>query len=180
MRRGFTLIELLAVMTIASVIFSVLGMSIFALHRTQTRVQNDAHTAATLAELARRLRADAHAATAVSPDAAEADAEAADGGGLVLEYDNGRRVIYEFDSAGHRIQRRVTEGEKVVHRDSFVLPRGAEVRWTMPEEDEPPLAAVVISRPRGREKAAADSPRRTRIEAVVGLDRRYVHGETSR
>jgi prepilin-type N-terminal cleavage/methylation domain-containing protein len=170
MRRGFTLIEMLAVMTVASVIFTVLGTSIFALHRTQSRVQSDAHTAATLAELARRLRMDAHAATTVSSEGDNA---------VVLESEGDRRIVYDFDSGRNWIQRRVMEDDEVVHRDAFVLPRGAEVVWTTPGEGEPPLVAVVIARPQGRQKAAEHLPRRTRIEAVVGLDQRFSDEETS-
>ena len=168
MRRGFSLIELLAVMTVASVIFGVLGVSIFALHRTQTRVQDDSHTAAALADFARRLRADAHAATAAS---LQTDGDAEPSESLVLDYDDGRRIEYRFDTASRRIHREVRQADEIVHRDAFVLPRGAEVRWSPLAEGET-LAGAVVSRPQGRERDAGEA-RRVRIEAAVGLDRRY-------
>ncbi|MBW3598263.1 MAG: prepilin-type N-terminal cleavage/methylation domain-containing protein [Planctomycetes bacterium] len=168
MRRAFTLIELLAVTTIASVIFTVLSVSIFALHRTHTRVQSDAHTATALADFARRLRADAHAATAARLESLEAENPV-----LALELEDGRQVEYAFHAERPHVERRLHRGEDLLHRDTFILPRGAEVNWTSPEEDAPQLVTAIVSRPMSRDRSGVASRRRTRIEAAVGLDQQY-------
>lgn len=172
MKRGFTLIELIAVMTIASVVFTVLSVAIFALHRTQSQVQSEWNVAMTVSDFAHRLRTDAHDARQFTLEGNGAEVENGRAWpSLLLILDDGRRIVYDFQHDAARIRRQVFRGEERIHHDAYLLPRGAEVHWEPPAEGEAPLLAVIVARPAGREPAGQRPQRKTRIEALVGLER---------
>lgn len=174
MRRGFSLIELLAVLTVASAVFTAIGVAMYGLHRTQRTVEDEMHTAVALSAFAQRLREDAHAAN----DFALAGAEAEDGGEpaeptLRLVFADGRSVEYRYHAESARIRRRVIEGEKTTHGDSFALPPDSEVRWSATDEGEAPVMAVLVERPVGAGPPEHRGRRVVRIEAAVGLTRHW-------
>jgi type II secretory pathway pseudopilin PulG len=170
MKRGTSLVELLAVMSVASVVFTVLALSIHALYRTQAKVQDDAHVAAALHRFARQLREDAHAAAEASLGDEEAAAQNAAPSPLTFQFDGGQIAVYDYHPASAAIRRRVMEDGKTTWRDTFALSRGCEVRWS---RGEPPasLLTVVVAHPAGHAPKGQGAWRQTRIEAAVGLDR---------
>jgi type II secretory pathway pseudopilin PulG len=167
MRGGFSLIELLVAIAGASVVFTVLAVSLYTLQRAQKAVQEESHAAAALHDFARQLRNDAHAAE----KAALAEANGAGGAetdSVTLFFDDGREAVYDFNSEMSLVRRRVVQNEQTASRESYVLPRGSRVQWQITGEGVMTLIAKV-SRAAGA--TANPSWRTTRIEAAVGLDR---------
>jgi type II secretory pathway pseudopilin PulG len=172
-RRGHSLIELLAVTTIASVVFSVIGVSLYALTGMHNRVQEESQRAAALSNFAQRLRDDAHAAvewTISGEQAAAGDEPAAVS--VTLTMDDGQIVVYDISPDSTRLRRRVVQDDRTTQRDTFPLPRGSLVRWQAPEEGESPLLAVIVARPPSSAAQGQQVLRETRIEAALGLSRR--------
>ena len=106
-----------------------------------------------------RLRQDAHEGVSVS---------VADGCDLTLS--EGKSIRYSF--APPRIVREVREKdegeEKIVHRDSFSVPRHSLVTFQNEQMDGGTLLRVVIE-PENTRLPPRELPRSARIEAAVGI-----------
>jgi prepilin-type N-terminal cleavage/methylation domain-containing protein len=168
MRRGFSLIELLVVIAGASVVFTVLAVSLYTLGRAQTAVRDEAHTATTLHDFARRLRDDVHLAAEATMNEGEDAPDDPSLPSLTLLGEDGRSIVYDYHPEKSMLRRRVIEGDQTVAREGFHLPRNSRVEFQRPGEENS-LLVVLISRPMG--SSANPSWRVTRIEAAVGLNR---------
>jgi prepilin-type N-terminal cleavage/methylation domain-containing protein len=166
MRRGFSLIEILVVIAGASVVFTVLAVSLYTLSRAQSAVQDESHTAAALHAFAQQLREDAHAAAEAGLTEANEAGDATPA--LMLRFDDASGIVYDFPGEPSAIRRRVMRDETTATRESYVLPRGARVAWELAGDGAARVVAIV-SRPAG--PSANPSWRTTRIEAAVGLNR---------
>jgi prepilin-type N-terminal cleavage/methylation domain-containing protein len=167
MRRGHSLIELLAVMTVASVVFTVIGVTLYAMNRMHAQLQRETHTAAALHDFAQQLRDDAHAAAEWKIVGEQAGGQEPP---VTLTFPGGRTVMYDASPDSTRLRRREVQDGRTLRRDTFALPQGSQVHWQAPEEESLPRLAVVVARPAG----PAQRPtawRTTRIEASLGMHR---------
>jgi type II secretory pathway pseudopilin PulG len=171
-RRGHSLIELMAVTTVASVVFSVIGVSLYALTGMHNRVQEEAHLAAALNGFAQRLRDDAHAATEWTLGGEQRQGNEPTPVSVTLALAGGRTVVYDSSPDATRLRRRVVQDGRTIQRDTYSLPRGSQVSWQIPDEGESPLLAVIVARAPSSAAPGQKVRRETRIEAALGLSRR--------
>src|SRR2546421_12877241 len=109
-RYGKSLIEALVIISMMSIILGLSATSLASLFRLRHVMVRDAEQAASLDRLAMRLRLDAHEAVSAAVDE-----------GCVLNFAEGRSVHYSY--AAPRVVGEGLRDEKLVHRDTFSLPR---------------------------------------------------------
>jgi hypothetical protein len=154
-RCGKSLIEALIIISLMSVIMGLAATSLASLFRLRYVMVRDAEQAASLDRLAMRLRLDAH-------EAVLADVE----NGCLLRLADGRTIQYSF--AAPRIVREVRRDDKVVHRDTFSLPRLTLTAFEQEEFGAGRLLRVAIS-PEPTKLPRRELPRTAVIEAAVGI-----------
>lgn len=117
-RTAFTLIEVAVVVSITSVLFALSATTLVALMRIERNCSAEVALDRSVARLASRFRADAHAAAA-------ADCTS----GCVLDLGGGKTVRYTFSSPA--VIRELRCGETIEHRDSFLLGKDAAVSFAL-------------------------------------------------
>ncbi len=153
-RDGKSLIEALIIISLMSVIIGLAATSLGSLFRLRYVMVRDAEQAMSLDRLAQRLRLDAH-------EAVSATAE----NGYRLNCADGRSIQYSF--AAPRIVREVRRDEKVVHRDTFSVPRHALATF---DDDSISRGLLrVIVKPEQTKLPPRELPRTAVIEAAVGI-----------
>src|SRR3954470_2048998 len=115
-RTGKSLIEALVIISMMSVILGLAATSLASLFRLRYVMIRDAEQAASLDRLAMRLRLDAHEAISCAVD-----------NDCVFKVAHDRSIQYSV--ARPRIVREVRREDKVVHRDTFSLPRNTAVTF---------------------------------------------------
>jgi prepilin-type N-terminal cleavage/methylation domain-containing protein len=167
-RPGHTLVEVLVAMFVFSSLLS-LG---FALLHTLLKLEDHgvAHAEAVSAtwRLGRTFRSDVHRAESVDPVAAGSRAAA-----ITLRGPGERVVRYQLDRG--RIVRVVEERGVVESNDAFRVPMGTAGFEVDDEGGFERLTLVFDRRVTRRKRGDA---RELRIEALVGLDRRFAPGGT--
>lgn len=182
--NGWTLVELLVVLTIMTVLVASASVMIQTLLRQQRSFGYGITEQRSLAQLARQIRDDIHAAVRVETAAAQEQADnskttegkTAAAPAIRCVGPDGQSVRYEVRNG--LLLRVVSQpGKKTVTRQPFTLPRGAQVRLVQPTDDERPVAAIEIDYPAQRGAAAARASggarRKLLIEALVGRDLRW-------
>ena len=106
------------VVAILSVVMVLATTTLTTLFRVQRQIAGDVAQDLAIARLAKHWRADAHEAIEASTDA-----------GCSLVLTDGRTIQYAFSERA--IVREVRRGSTIEHRDAFVLPRRAEVRFSI-------------------------------------------------
>ncbi|MFO0901814.1 MAG: prepilin-type N-terminal cleavage/methylation domain-containing protein [Pirellulales bacterium] len=129
-RRGVSLLEMLAVISLMGVCFVTLTTVLSACLRADRQLVSQANTGRSLQRLALQWRQDVHAARVVRLPA-------------TLELADGSVVEYRFER--EKVERRVTRGERPVHRDSFMIP--PQVLASTEATDDAPRRAVLLLRP---------------------------------
>lgn len=156
---GKSLIEMVVMISLLSIVLGLSATSLASLFRLRYTITRDTEHARSIDRLAMRLRQDAHEAVSASV-AQECD----------LTLSKGKSIRYSF--ATPRIVREVRNGakgaEKIVHRDSFSLPRHSLVNFQSEQIDSGTLLRVVIE-PESTRLPPRELPRRARIEAAVGI-----------
>src|SRR6185369_10416589 len=130
-RAGKSLIEALIIISLMSVIMGLAATSLASLFRLRYVITRDAEQAAALDRLAMRLRLDAHEANSVAIDNA-----------CTLKFADGRSIQYLF--VAPRIVREVQRDDKVVHRDTFSLPRRTAVRFSEETVADDQLVRIAV------------------------------------
>jgi hypothetical protein len=108
------------------------------------------------------LRSDAHAAR-------EATLATGDKGETVLRLTLADQRFVEYRAKQERASRIERVGDQIERRESFLLPRGCELRWSVSPEAIP-LITLTIRRHVGQASGAVDDLRVTTIKTAVGLD----------
>lgn len=155
-RRGKSLIEMLIIISVFSIVLGLTATTLVALFKTDRQVRRDLDQLTSLARLASRLRTDAHAAASCRIDQA-----------CVLGLPDGRIVRYAAE--GGKLKREVLRGEAVEHRDAFVLPDTALVKFEQPAEFGSRLVRLTIRAQDDADKAYLTPVRPTTIDAAIGL-----------
>ena len=160
-RLAFTLIEMCAVCALTSAVMALVAASLLRIYRVDRQVRDELRLIDVFADLGKRMRADAHAATRVVPTNQGTNFVIADG--ATIEY----RVTEKF------VERMVRRGDAVLHRDTFRIPRGFAAQLTSDESAaSPPRVSLTVTR-RTAESSSASSPSSPpevfRSEATVGL-----------
>jgi len=153
-RCGKSLIEALIIISLMSVIIGLAATSLGSLFRLRHVMVRDAEQAMSLDRLALRLRLDAHEAASVAAES-----------GYRLDFADGRSIRYSF--AAPRIVREVRRDEKIVHRDTFLVPRNALV--TFDDDSISRRLLRVIVKPEQTKLPPRELPRTAAIEAAVGI-----------
>jgi hypothetical protein len=153
-RTGKSLIEALVIISMMSVIIGLAATSLGSLFKLRYVMVRDAEQAASLDRLAMRLRLDAHEANSASAE-----------NGYLLSFTDGRSIQYSF--ATPRIVREVRRDEKVVHRDTFSLPRHALA--TFDDETISRGLLRVMIKPEQTKLPPRELPRTAVIEAAFGI-----------
>lgn len=155
-RRGKSLLEAVILISILSIVLGMSATSLVTLFRLRSRFSRDAEQALTLDRLAVRLRSDAHEAVSASLE-----------DGCTLALADGRTIHYAY--AAPSMIRQVKRDTAVLHHDTYLLPRHAEVAFENVENAEKRLVRLSI-RPGEFRLPARELPRGATIEAAVGLN----------
>jgi type II secretory pathway component PulJ len=164
-RAGKSLIEMLMLMGILSVIISTVAMMLVALMKTDRQIRRDLEQQTSLARLADKFRADAHAAKSCEVGAA-----------CDLKVPDGRVIRYAAQE--RQIAREVRRGNAVEHHDAFLLPANARVEFALPSGASGRLVHLEIVAVRASDHAYQTPIRPTLIEAVIGATHLPVNKET--
>jgi len=117
-----TLMEMLVVLVVDATLTGIALAVLLTATHFQSEAGRETQCRASHARLAERFRADVHAAT----DCRALD----DARGCRLSGAGGRRIEYRLE--GPRVVRSVHEGQRLVARDAFALPPGAEPALELP------------------------------------------------
>lgn len=166
-RRGVTIVEVMVLMTAVAV---MLGMCVILLQlalRLETDARGRFERATVLNRLAETFRADVHAAPGVEVENAEAEAEAdaKQPPALRVESTSGRSIEYRVKGAGE-VARVVSEGDKVVHRETFQVPQTEAARLELRDLDGRRFAVLAIDK--STRPNRIDPTRTLEILALVG------------
>ena len=162
-RCGKSLIEALVVISLMSIILGLAVTSLGSLFRLRYVMVRDAEQAASLDRLAMRLRLDAHEAVSTQLQ-----------NSCLLEFADGRTIQYSF--AAPRIVREVRREGKVVHQDTFSLPRQSLTTFDEEKFGSGRLVRISIQ-PEQTKVPRRELPRTAVIEAAVGIHGTLVKAE---
>ena len=157
-RRGFSLLELMVVVALLGVVMAIGGQVLTALFRLQRQSLADIDQRRTLSALALRLREDAHAAS----ESRLVDAtklQLVGGGGQVIEY----------AIEGSQIDCRVLQGDQIVRRESFRLPRTSVLNLEIDSGSANGRLVRVVVQPSGITSRLEPAALPAVIEAAVGI-----------
>ena len=139
-RRAFTLVELLTAMSIFSVIFATVILTLHALFRTSSGLSDGVAAAVQQQRFAAELRHDAHeslSATLSSP-------EGPDGVATVLNLSLAEGQDVEYRLYPHRIERRLRAADAVTHADSYGASPVLDQGWKLYGDRSTPLLEVLL------------------------------------
>ena len=160
---GFTLIEIMVVISIATLMISLVGMTFHMILRSEKLVSQSLVTERTISNLANQFRSDVHESEdgIVTADESQQNFELALGDSAHV------RVRYRASPAG--LIRVVMEGDDVVSREDYRLPECRILIEGGPESN-PRLRSIVIRRPSATVVQKEQAPRPVRaipIEAYL-------------
>ena len=165
-RGGFSLTETLVVISVASVMIGMAGMTIHRLLAAEQEVTRTARFSTSVTRLSRAFRTDLHAARSVEIPAALAGQPEA----LVATLKTGHFVRYEFD--GHLATRVETQDGSQVHRESFHFAPRSSLHCTQGENDK--LVRLELNLSTRSSGPDTDSPpRKLLMEVAVARDHRF-------
>jgi len=154
-RSGKSLIEALVLITLLTIALGMSTTSLATLFRIHRLIRADAEQAAALARLATQFRSDAHEAVSSSID-----------DHCVLTLADGRTIHYSREAP--RLVRQVRRGDKVLHRDTFIMAKSAAVTFEREGDTESGLVRLSIV-PMQLTLPKREIPRSATIEAAIGL-----------
>ncbi len=160
-RRGTTLVELLVIISVCSVVMCASGVLLHSMYRADKESRLAIENGAAVARLSLQFRRDAH-----SVSQAELLNEP-NGKAAGLAFRGPFQPTIEYRQQDRAIVRRAKQADKVVHMDSFGLPAGTELVWTL-EQGRPSVAVIEMARP-ARRGVKLDAMLEQRIEASVGI-----------
>ena len=165
-RRGITIIEVIVVMTGVATLLGLCAVTLQLLLRVNADGQSRLGAATALDRLASQFRADVHAA-----DSAQLVEKA--GGPPApapsLRLANGSRRLVTYEARAGRVDRVESGTGKPTRHESYVLDRGAAVRFEHRDDGPRRFVAMVVTRRAGKE--AVDPPRPLEVLALPGKDR---------
>jgi len=155
-RSAKSLVEMLVLMSILSVVLGTVATTLVALFKTDRQIRRDLAQQTTLARLDGRFRSDVHAARSCQIEE-----------GCALAMPDGRVVHYTPD--GPRLRREVRRADAVEHRDAFVLPDTAIIRFEQPQEYGGKLLRMLLAAKEDADKPFLTPVRPATIDAVIGI-----------
>ncbi len=198
-RRAVSLVEMVVVITLLSVVFSAMGVLLHGAWRIQHAMDEHHLTLNTLQRLSAQFRTDVHSASSAAiqignqsagvnalpaadstneplPDET-ADSSASPGNSatrqsFTLTLPDHKQIDYQV--SGGAVRRTLRDGDNVVAREDYVLPRDAVVKWEITSSDfnrqqTTWQASLLISYPRLNQLQEFSDRRELRIDAASGL-----------
>jgi len=156
-RDGKSLLEVMVIISILSVVFGASTTTLAALLRLERQFRRDTEQGTSLARLAAHFRCDAHQATSCQVAA-----------GCKFTLPGGEEI--DYSAAEREVIREVRRSGALEHRDGFVLPPGAVIRFESGDQSGGVLARLTI-RPTGEPVSGSPAVLATTIDAAVGLPR---------
>jgi prepilin-type N-terminal cleavage/methylation domain-containing protein len=158
-RRGSTLLEMLTVISLLAVVMAIGSTLLISLMRMHKRVTSDIDQRRTLAQLADRLRQDAHATL---------NAQLSPEGRLSLPLAN--QTVVEYAAAGSQITRQVLDAGMVRHRETFALSPACKVQFAVENADDGrrQLVRCEVS-PLAETSSPREFAANANLEAAVGI-----------
>lgn len=167
-RHGTTLIELVVVISISAVIGTAAAMLLATLLSADRGARRHLHQTGSLSRLAQQFRADAAAAEQANLEPAAAPGEASPPAAARLLFALPGDVSVAYAPEAGRVIRRESGGPGASRQESYALPEGSELKFSVASQPPHAFAGMALSH------GAAD--RRTRpgwrVEAEIGRDRR--------
>jgi prepilin-type N-terminal cleavage/methylation domain-containing protein len=164
-QRGFTLIEMLVVITLGAIVLGLCVMLTQSLLRLNRAGQARLTEGSALGRLSRTFRDDVRSALEANTDPEDAKGPAR----LTLTMPDRQILEYRFEgNALLRLGR--VEGE-VDRVDRFRLPGRATIRPEVRDDQGQTFVSLILDSP--TDSRSRSALRGTRIEAVLGLDRRF-------
>jgi prepilin-type N-terminal cleavage/methylation domain-containing protein len=160
-RTGYSLVELLVVLSIASVAFSAVALTLHLLQRVNHQLRNEVPQSEAMMRLTLRFRDDAHGSTQFSIEASPDGSSV----GRFRQLD-GVEVLYQQQTSV--VVRTVLRNSQQVHQERFRCADQAELIWAS-AGDPPSIVTLVLKRNKGRIKDAADSIQADRMDAALGI-----------
>jgi prepilin-type N-terminal cleavage/methylation domain-containing protein len=161
-RRGFTLIEMLVVLAVSSVLLGITAVTLHGLLINQNSGRERLQSCRNINRLAEQFRNDAHARQEISAGGKEGIVEmapaSADG------------ITISWQCFADRIERTERKGEKVISRETYMLPPATEAALQLQSQPDASVACILIL-PKQEAGGLLRAPA-MRIETVVGLDSR--------
>jgi hypothetical protein len=158
---------LLCVIAVSSVVTSILFVYLQGCFQSEQRLRDELTSRVAMNQLATRFRRDAHQAISVeTTDDAQTGVVACS-----LDLPQQYRVLYACDETA--VTRMTERDGSVVGRERYTLPKGTAARWATQSTGDARLVTLHL-----RPKSVSDRPRPAagrvlRIDAALGLDRRF-------
>ncbi|HZW32325.1 MAG TPA: hypothetical protein VFF52_16550 [Isosphaeraceae bacterium] len=165
-RRGITIIEVIVVMTGVATLLGLCAVTLQLLLRLSADGQSRLGAATALDRLASQFRADVHAADSVQGDE-KAAGQAAPAASLRLA--SGSRHLVTYEARAGRVLRVESGTGRPTRHESYVLDRGAGVRFEHRDDGRRRFLAMIVTGRAGKEPV--DPPRPLEILALLGKDR---------
>jgi prepilin-type N-terminal cleavage/methylation domain-containing protein len=159
-RRGFTLIEMLVAITVGTTLAGIAVFLLYSLMKSHNTGREHLEYRRTLNRLAEQFRGDVHSMQKTSLDATETLCD------LLPNMPDDTQLRYQCLEG--RIDRSELQGEKIVRRESYMLPQGMMAGIKIEALGEATVAVIVITPKEQTEKVYRAGP--VRIEAVLGRD----------
>jgi prepilin-type N-terminal cleavage/methylation domain-containing protein len=158
-RSGYTLIEMILVIAAVTMVMGLAATLLAAMFKVERGGRHAVNDADTVARLARRFRADAHAAESFQPRSSKPGET-----GCELRGADGDSVAYRLD--GERLRREHKSRGKVLDRESYDVTRLGPVAFGWDGH------CALLSLPRRVELGTAVARPPLQIEAVIGKNAR--------
>jgi prepilin-type N-terminal cleavage/methylation domain-containing protein len=160
-RRGFTLIEMLVAITVGTTLAGIAVFLLYALMKSHNTGREHLEYCRTVNRLAEQFRDDVHSMRKTSPDATETLCD------LLPNTADDTRVRYQCLEG--RIDRSELQGEKIVRRESYMLPQDLESSIKTQAQQGATVVVIVIS-PKGKMGTDASPTRQSGPPTATGSE----------
>jgi prepilin-type N-terminal cleavage/methylation domain-containing protein len=169
-RRGFTLVEMVVAIAVSSVLMGAATVMLVAMLKNEGSSRRHLEFCTILNRLDEQFRADVHAAVSSNPDKS--------GEVLELVSPGSGNTLVRYRCQPKEITREEIEGEKILRRESYVLPE--EVKTSFDQKSEGTISTLTLLvelKPLPGTKIRYPV---SNIEALLAKDHRFEQAETKK
>ncbi len=161
-RRGFTILEMLVAITVCTVLLGIAVVTLRALMISQNAGREHLQYCRNVNRLDEQFRRDVHATQNISAGGKE--------GIIEMQSAAAEEIKIRWQCFADRIERTELQGDKIVSRESYLLPPASEAALQLQSQPDASVACILIL-PRQQAGKVLPAPV-VRIETLVGMDSR--------